>query len=241
MNAHERPETHVVESLLAARGRTYCAELGINLESNAPDALFRLLSAAILIENGMRCDIALAAADEIADHGWTSPERLATCRRADLHRVLGTAGYVRNGSAVADLLKSATGTLLQTYLGDLRSLRDRAGYDPARECEALLSLPGMGANGLDFFIREVQAVWDEHYPFACRPSLAAAARLKLPVTPEGLAQLTSRAAYPRLVAALARSEMAYRATTERHYLPALAWPSAGAFRDPAEGTIRRSG
>jgi hypothetical protein len=50
-------------------------------------------------------------------------------------------------------------------------------------------------------------VWDELRPFADRRALDAAGRLKLPKDPEKLAALTTDRDFPRLVAALVRTEL----------------------------------
>ncbi len=67
---------------------------------------------------------------------------------------------------------------------------------------------GIGNLGADIFLREVQLVWDELYPFADRKTLETATKLGLPETPDGLAALVSQKDFPHLVAALVRAGLA---------------------------------
>jgi hypothetical protein len=95
--------------------------------------------------------------------------------------------------------------LLRDYGGDLRRLRERAGRNPAEERKLLKQFKGIGDVGADIFCREVQAVWDELFPFADKKALAAAQRLNLGDDADALAKLVSRRDFPRLLAALIRT------------------------------------
>ncbi len=61
--------------------------------------------------------------------------------------------------------------------------------------------------GVDIFFREAQVGWEELFPFADRRALDAAGRLKLGRDPEALAKLAGERDFPRLVAALVRTEL----------------------------------
>ena len=58
------------------------------------------------------------------------------------------------------------------------------------------------------FLREVQAVWPEVYPFADPKALSAARALGLPGDAQDLAELVPPGDFTRLVAALVRSGLA---------------------------------
>lgn len=91
--------------------------------------------------------------------------------------------------------------------GDLRKLREAAGCDPDEERRLLKEFKGIGNVGADIFFREAQAAWDEIFPFADRKALAAAEKLGLPASAHELAALVAKEDFPRLVAALVRTEL----------------------------------
>lgn len=210
MNAHARPESRTVERLLSMHGRTFCSEFDIDVAANTPSALFRLFTATLLVGRGFAPFSAFAAADSFADHGLTTADRLATCRREDLRRLLRNAACIQHSADAAEMLKAATGSLLENYQGDLRALRDAAGYRAKTERAWLLALNGMNDEAADFFFQEVQPAWDETYPFASTLSLVAAGRLGLPDTVERLAGLVGRSVFPKLLAALMRDEIEHQ-------------------------------
>ncbi|MGN6551819.1 MAG: hypothetical protein ACTHJ3_18260 [Pararhizobium sp.] len=198
---------HIVKALLEEHGRTFCDELGIDIEKNTPSPLFQWLCASILLSARIRSDIAVSAAQALARNGWTTPEKMADSTWECRTRTLNCAGYARYDESTARMLKDTTSMLLEEYRGDLRVLRDAAEYDPAGERRRLIAFKGMGEVGVDIFFREVQTAWDELYPFADKKALKAAHRLGLPTTAEGLAALVSRKDYPRLLAALVRTDL----------------------------------
>jgi hypothetical protein len=61
--------------------------------------------------------------------------------------------------------------------------------------------------GVDIFFREVQVAWEEVAPFADRRALQAAERLGLGKNERELSRIATRKNFPRLVAALVRTEL----------------------------------
>ena len=206
----------VVAALLERHGRTYAEELGADLSAGTPSALFQWLCAAILFSARIRADVAEKAARALADHGWTTAEAMAASTWEDRTRTLNHAGYARYDESTSRMLGDTARLLLQDYGGDLRALRDRAGRDPAAERRLLKQFKGMGDVGADIFCREVQAVWEELYPFADAKALKAARRLGLGDDAGQLADLVARKNFPRLIAALVRTDLAhdYNAVTQ---------------------------
>lgn len=203
----QQSHRHIVKALLDGHGRTFCDELGIDIDKNTPSPLFRWLCASILLSARIRSDIAVAAADALSANGWTTPEKMADSTWECRTRALNGAGYARYDESTARMLKDTTCMLLEDYRGDLRVLRDQADYDEAEERKRLIAFKGLGDVGVDIFFREIQLVWDELYPFADKKALKAAKRLGLPGTAEGLAGLVKRADYPRLLAGLVRTDI----------------------------------
>ncbi len=199
----------VVDALLKDHGRTYCEELGIDIQKGTPSPLFRWLVAALLFSARIGAGQALKAARALSDAGWTTPDKMAAATWEERVNVLNRAGYARYDESTSRMLGETAAHLMERWHGDLRRLRDEAGRDPGEERKFLKEFKGMGDVGVDIFMREAQAVWDEIYPFADRKARHAAAALDLPEDAEGLSKLVSREDFPRLVAALVRTELAH--------------------------------
>ncbi len=198
----------IVEALLERHGRTYAAELGIDLDRGTPSPLFRWLCASILLSARIGSRIAMAAAKALAEQGWTTAEKMAAASWEDRTRTLNQAGYARYDESTSRMLGDTASMLLQRYGGDLRKLREEAGRAPERERTLLKECKGLGEVGADIFCREAQLAWDELYPFADRRALEAARHLGLEDDAAGLAKRVPKKEFPRLVAALVRTGLA---------------------------------
>jgi endonuclease III len=205
-----RPAKHdVVTALLGRHGRTFAAEAGIDVRRNTPAPLFRLLCLSLLLSARIRAETGVAACRALADAGWTTPPKLAASTWEERTRVLNRAGYARYDESTSRMLATTTDLLLRRYGGDLRALRVEAGRDPDEERRLLQQFSGIGPVGAAIFSREVQAVWDEVYPFADQRALRVAADLGLGADVTALRRCTTDAAdLARLVAALVRCGLA---------------------------------
>lgn len=197
-----------VRALLRLHGRTYAGELGIDIGRNTPSPLFRWLVAALLFSARIGADKAVAAALALSRAGWRTPKAMAAATWEERVRVLNRAGYARYDESTSRMLGEDADLLLRAYGGDLRRLRAEAARDVAKERRLLKAFKGIGDTGADIFLREVQGVWAEVYPFADRKALEAAGRLGLPQDPAALAKLVPRRDFPRLLAALVRTALA---------------------------------
>jgi endonuclease III len=198
----------IIEALLQRHGRTYAAELGIDLARNTPSVLYCWLCAATLLSARIGANIAMHAARALAEQGWTTAQKMADASWEQRTRTLNQAGYARYDESTSRMLGDTARMLLDKYGGDLRRLRDAAKRDPARERTLLKECKGIGEVGTDIFCREAQIAWDELFPFADRRALEAATRLGLESQAEKLAGRVSRKDYPRLLAALVRTRLA---------------------------------
>lgn len=195
-------------ALLDRHGTTYAGDLGIDLAANTPAALFRWLCASLLMSARISSPIALKAARALADSGWTTAEAMAASTWEERVKVLNHSGYARYDESTARMLGDTVQLLIDEYDGDLRQLREKAGREPQQERRLLKAFKGIGDVGADIFFREVQVAWKELYPFADRKALAAASKLGLSDTADRLASLVAREDFPRLIAALVRTELA---------------------------------
>jgi endonuclease III len=199
----------VVTALLQEHGRTYAAEADIALSEANASGVFRLLCLSLLLSARIRSEVAVRAAIALADHGWTTADAMAASTWEDRTAVLKRAGYTRYDEKTARMLGSAAQRVLEVDGGDLDHLRQRAGYDPARERALLQEFTGIGPLGASIFAREAQVAWPELYPYADDRALRTAQRLGLPAAAEDLAGLVPEAvAFTRLVAGLVRCRLA---------------------------------
>lgn len=202
-------QTERIDALLAEHGRTFAAELGVDLSRNTPSPLFRLLCLALLTSAPVQAEIAMRAARALADAGWTTPKKLAASTWQERVKILNGAGYARVDEKTATQIVDFNNHLLAAYDGDLRQLRAEANGDREAAVRALKRFKGIGDTGAAIFLREVQAIWDEFYPFADKASLSTAEKLGLPTDPSKLARLVAQEDFPRLVAALVRVKLAH--------------------------------
>ena len=198
----------IVDALLERHGKTYAAEVGIDLAKGTPSVLFRWLCASILLSARIGAGLAMQAARALGDQGWTTAQRMAAATWEQRTRTLNEAGYARYDESTSRMLGDTAEMLLDHYAGDLRKLREAAGRDVERERKLLKECKGLGDVGVDIFLREVQLAWDELYPFADGRALRAAERLGLEGDAKALAKHTPRQEFPRLVAALIRTGLA---------------------------------
>ncbi|HLQ84863.1 MAG TPA: hypothetical protein VK110_01830 [Salinisphaeraceae bacterium] len=198
----------LVNALLQRHGRTFAAELGIELRRNTPAPLFRLLCLAMLSGAPVQADIAMQAAKALGEAGWTTPQKLRDSTWQARAQALNAAGYARIDEKTATQIAALNDTLLAQYDGDLRQLRAQADGDLDKAHKALQGFKGIGKVGASIFLREVQAAWGEFHPYADQAALKAAQRLGLPDNAEALAGLVARRQFPRLIAALVRTQLA---------------------------------
>jgi len=199
--------TDTVDRLLEEHGTTFCDELGIRIGDGTPSPLFRWLTASLLFSARIGHEQATRAAKALSAAGWRTARKMADATWEERVKVLNANGYARYNESTARMLQDAADLLLDEYGGDLRRLREAAGRDPAEERKRLKAVKGIGDVGADIFFREVQDVWDEHFPFADRLALKAAARHRLGKDAASLAKVVPREDYTRLVAALVRDEL----------------------------------
>ncbi|MFO7565236.1 MAG: hypothetical protein R6X02_21510 [Enhygromyxa sp.] len=203
------PKRAIVRVLLRDHGRTYARQAGIRVERDSPAALFQLLSLALLLSAPIHANDATRAAKALIEAGLTTPKKMAEATWQARVEVLTTHGYKRYDERTSTMLGHTAQRVLVQYDGDLRKLREAAEHDPAREHELLQDFSGIGPVGADIFLREVQLVWDEVYPFADARVLEAARELGLGGDPRSLSRLVDRADFARLTSALIRVDLAH--------------------------------
>jgi endonuclease III len=128
----------VLAALLERHGRTYCDELGIDIEKGTASPLFRWLCASLLFSARISAELAVQAAAALAEQGWTTPQKLADATWKERVRTLNASGYARFDERTATMLGETCEILLDRYGGDLRRLREEAERDLPRLVTALV-------------------------------------------------------------------------------------------------------
>jgi endonuclease III len=197
-----------VQRLVKERGTMFSEELKIDLAKDTPSPLFRWLTFSLLASTRISWQKAMDAAEALRKEGLTSPGKMADATWRERTDILNRSGYARYDESTSRMLQDASDLLLEKYNGDLRKLRDAADQDPERERQLLKEVKGVGDVGVDIFAREAQTAWDEWRPFADKRAIESAKRLDLGDDASDLERLVSKKDYPRLVAALVRTELA---------------------------------
>ena len=203
-----KTKRELTEAILRQFPKSHAEALGVDVRKNTPAPLYQLLIASLLFSSRISANAAENAAKALFKQGWRTPTKMRETRWGERVKVLNRAGYARYDESTARYIGDTTDLLLDSYDGDLRKLREAASRDPGEERKRIKAFKGIGDVGADIFFREVQSVWDEHYPFADRKALAAARKLGLAESPRGLARLVSRKDFPRLLSGLVRLELA---------------------------------
>jgi endonuclease III len=217
----------VVDVLLDRCGETFGRQAGIRL-ADTPAPLYQLLVLATLLSARISADIAVAAARELFAAGYRTPRAMRDASWQDRVDALGRGHYRRYDERTATMLGDGAALLLDRWHGDLRALRDEAlaagpqrsgGPSPqaaaARAAALLTAFPGIGPAGASIFLREVQAVWPQVFPYADDRVREGARAVGLPAAEAALASLAgSGPRLARLAAALVRVSRRRQAAAE---------------------------
>lgn len=197
----------IAKTLLDKHGQTFAEQLHIPVAKNTPAPLFQLLYASLLFSARIAAENAAEATRALIKAKLTTPEKMAQATWQERVDVITWHGYKRYDERTSTMLGDAAQLLLDKYGGDLRQLREAAQFDPAREKKLLTQFKGIGSVGADIFLREIQGVWEEAYPYADQRVLKAAKQLGLGSSAEQLSSLVPREDFPKLVAALVRVDL----------------------------------
>lgn len=178
----------MIRELLDMHGRGFAGELGIRVTNN-PARLFGLLVLSILAQPDIDPRKAAAAAQALFERGWTTAHELVRTEEAERAEVLETADYPGDSEEAARALGDSAEVLAERYEGDLRQLRSEVDGDRERLRDRLSQLPGMTDTGIDVFLRDAQAIWQDIAPFADPRALAAAKQLELASSADELLEL----------------------------------------------------
>src|ERR1700709_2180007 len=148
----------VVDELLEKHGTTYAEAAGITLRDK-PSPLYQLLVLTVLSSTRIDADIAVAAAPELFESGWRTPQKMRDATWQQRVDALGRASYKRYDESTSTKLEEGATWLLETSGGALRELRPKDHDGVEALVDAIAETPRIGPVGARIFVREVQDVW----------------------------------------------------------------------------------
>ena len=134
------------------------ADLGIQVEKNDEESLFKWLLASFLF--GKRISQKTAAETWrvlVEAHGRDTPRKLCHCRHAELVKMLGEGGYARYDESTAERLSLLCKTLIDDYHGGVLGIFD-ASESRADFERRLRRFKGFGPVTVGIFMREAGPV-----------------------------------------------------------------------------------
>lgn len=134
------------------------ADLNIDVQSGAEDALFKWFLASFLMGKRIQADIACNAYRVLVEkHHRDTPRKLANCTHRELVAMLGEAHYVRYDESTAHRLSSLSHRLVNEFGGKLSNVHEASENRPDFE-KRLQSFDGVGPKTVEIFMREAGSV-----------------------------------------------------------------------------------
>jgi endonuclease III len=146
-----------IGKLINTYGTLYYEALGIDLDSQKEQELFKWFLASILFGKRISEKIAIKTYHEFIKHGVTTPDKILETGWDGLVRILDEGGYVRYDFStatrlldIAKMLKEKYGGLIELYkaAADTRDLERR-----------LQEFKGIGPVTTNIFLRELRLEW----------------------------------------------------------------------------------
>jgi len=146
-----------IKRLIKIYGTLYSEPLGIDLESNKEQELFKWFLASILFGKRISEKIATKTYKEFVKNGVITPDKLLETGWDSLVRILDEGGYVRYDFSTATRLLDIAKALKEKY-GGLIELYEAS--NDSRELERRLQeFKGIGPVTTNIFLRELRATW----------------------------------------------------------------------------------
>jgi endonuclease III len=170
------PSPHEIGALLASHGQLFSEQLGINLATRRPDALFRWFLASMLFGARITESIAVRTYHAFEEHALLSPHAVAAAEFSELLSIMAEGGYVRYDGITSRKVQGAARMLIDDYGGDLNRLHDAAA-DAGDIIARLTEFKGVGPVTAGIFLRELRGIWPKSDPPPGELALLAARHL----------------------------------------------------------------
>ncbi len=149
--------------LLATHGQLFSEQLGIDLTTRRPRALFKWFLASMLFGARITESVAVRTYRAFERHGLVTPRAIAAADFDELLQIMAEGGYVRYDGITSRKVQGAGRRLLQDYRGDLNRLHDAAS-DADDVIHRLMAFNGVGPVTAGIFLRELRGVWPKADP-----------------------------------------------------------------------------
>jgi endonuclease III len=146
-----------IEALIKAYGTLYSEALGIDLESQKEEEIFKWFLASILFGRRISEKIAIKTYNEFVKYSVTTPDKILETGWDGLVRILDEAGYVRYDFSTATRLLEIAKTLKERYGGLLELYK--AAVDTRDVEKRLQEFKGIGPVTTNIFLRELRVAW----------------------------------------------------------------------------------
>ena len=146
-----------IESLIKTYGTLYSETLGIDLESQKEQEIFKWFLASILFGRRISEKIAIKTYNEFVKHSVTTPDRILETGWDGLVRILDEGGYVRYDFSTATRLLEIAKTLEERYGGLIELYK--AAFGPRDLEKRLQEFKGIGPVTTNIFLRELRVAW----------------------------------------------------------------------------------
>lgn len=158
------PNKETLRKLIEWQGRTYSSELGIRLEKNTDEEVFKWFLASILFGARISENIVKNTYYQFREANLLSPRAIVDAGWDRLVQVLDSGGYVRYDFKTADKLLEVMGNLLTLYQGSLLKLHEQArdAHDLELRIQGLGK--GIGEVTTQIFLRELRGIWKKAQP-----------------------------------------------------------------------------
>jgi endonuclease III len=153
-----------VEALLEKFGERYSRVLGINLESEKDEEIFKWFLASVLFGAPITETSVIKTYKCFQKYEVLTPERILKTGREGVVRILDEGSYTRYDFKTADKLLEAMRNLMEKYNGSLNLLHSKASN--AKDLENRLKdlRKGIGNVTVSIFLREMREVWEKAKP-----------------------------------------------------------------------------
>ncbi|MEM3161894.1 MAG: hypothetical protein QW056_02745 [Candidatus Bathyarchaeia archaeon] len=153
-----------LKDLIENFGTKYSEILGIKLESEEEEEIFKWFLACLLFGAPIRESTAIKTYRQFEKRGILTPESIVGTGWHGIVAVLDDGGYTRYDFKTADKLLEVMRNLLEHYGGKLTRIHSSAS-DPQNLEDKLKNLgKGVGSTTVNIFLRELRGIWEKARP-----------------------------------------------------------------------------
>ena len=172
-------EPQSISALIKYFGRRFSTELGINLDGNDPNEVFKWFVASVLYGARISETIVKNTYKQFERDGLLSPKKILEAGWNGLVTSLDAGGYVRYDFKTADKFLELVKNLIEQYEGNINNVHESAidSLDLENRLKGLAK--GIGEVTVNIFLRELRGIWSKADPLPQSLEILAARNLGL--------------------------------------------------------------